>query len=241
MNVTVKLDTRKFDAAMREYVNYTSKTVAYAVNKGLRDAAMRATEYVQPANRNELALWMDLSKKDPGGFISPFVAYLLRKKKAGTVASDSQDYAQGAFTPIWIKGKKRLRVKRGRGRFYTREEAKAFGKKVFAARYRSQTFLRAFFIAAVKRLTALGIAGGYSGKNAKGVPQLQVNLKPATENNPSGGFGVLYNYKRGNPYGEKATAILMRALQMGLNDKAADMRDYIQKKLAELAKAISAK
>lgn len=232
MNAEVKIDTRQFDAAMREYLQHTSKTAAFAVNKGMRDAALRAVAYVQPADRNELGLWKSLASSDPGGMISPFVAYLLRKKKeqAGTMFLAGTKYSKKAVK------------KMGRtGQFYTRAEAKAFGKKVFASRFRAQTFLRAFFIAAADKLTALGVGGGGGRGKAKSVPQLKTTIKTATESNPSAGFAVLYDYKRGNPHGEKASAILLRALQMGLNEKTEDMRAYINRKLAEKAREISAK
>lgn len=231
MSFEIKVDTRQFDAAMRDYLQHTHKSVADALNKGMRDAALRAVAHVQPADRNELGLWKSLASSDPGGMISPFVAYLLRKKKetAGTMFLPGTKYS------------KRTMKKMGRtGQFYTRQEAKKFGKKVFASRFRAQTFLRAFFISAAAKLTALGLGGGgRGGGKAKSVPQLKITLKPATEASPSGGFAVVYDYKRGNPHGEKASAILLRAMQMGLNEKAADMRVYIERKLAEKARTIS--
>ena len=244
----ISLDFTHFDAAMRDYKTMSRRSIAYIINKGIKDAAFRAAGYIQLASKKDLASWRDLSKRDPSGVISPFVAYLIGKAiKRGTFQSSSEQRqdlmtmrASGSITGKQFKKSFRKTSKHGR---YTRADAKLFGKTVFGSRYRRVSFLKSILANLAKRIRAETGIGGGSAPGTKDISRQSVIFRKAleTSSNPEASFSAAYPYKKQKRGGDVATRLLYAAMQKGLNDKAVDMRMEFEKRIAEAAAKISAK
>jgi hypothetical protein len=118
---------------------------------------------------------------------------------------------------------------------YTREEARKESARIIRNRSLAIGFVRFFFVTLSRRVREY-VPGARAavGKSFKG---FEVNVKPATEQDPSIRASVKYAYRsRGQKSVQKAEALLQDILDRARPLLIADMRKYIAGKLNQVPK-----
>jgi len=225
MNATADIDTTGFEWAIRRYAEVTGKTGEQAAARQLKNWCVKAIGACDVAERAAI--------ERIKGMI-PLVAWKLRKvKEAQGIRGrwDGKRWRPGNSRTFTIKGKKKLRLVRGSGAFYTRAEARQFARKHFYRRFAAIGFVRGFLGALANSL------GGSGGKTFAGVKAIsEAGRGPESYNVAARMF---YDYRRDKTYGEKPTMAAkaerraIKALQRTLMATIRDVETYTAKKLQE--------
>lgn len=215
----------EFQATLQEYAEVSGKDHADALNHQLKNLAYRAVKHAPKAVPTAIsALYREY----------PLIAYILRRHVEARNAGPAQ--------PISVRGRKRKKVVRGSGRFYTRMEAKEFAKKWVAKKKRAVNFMKAFFLAAGRTMQRHDpISGSVPASDTGGYHGITVEAMPATAGNLNSEFRSMYRYaKRSEKTASSAERILLKSINAAIPETIVDMEKYIQRKAEERARQYSA-
>jgi hypothetical protein len=209
VELTGKLDTREFDAALREYQRETQKDWAYVANRQALNVAIKTGMRTPLANKAKIRA---LEEKE---WWPKYVAKRINSQK-GVRIKDGKTKG----------GKQKFRKVQGS---YTRADARKVSKRIIQMRLSHVGFIRSGWLPAIKTLSALklkaksaSLAGTRGIQNPKGDARIaRPGLKPVA---------VIINNSKG---AEKVGA---KALQAGMDAAAVDMREFIRERGAETAK-----
>lgn len=232
VQVTVRVNTQKFDAAMDQYRRLTSKTVAEIVNTKAYYIALNALNSTQHANiadiRAELGQIVTVKYKDKKG--------KERKKKTFAAAlSRKHGDQQVPLAEILVNAE---RKKQGQPLIFGKELTSEM-RKLYARRIRSVNFVRAGWIPAIKGLTPLAKKDGSTQRDTsvKAAGEPKGGVIPGRQSDIWTSVCKIYNDVVGsdNKPSNYVNNIKNIGLQKAINKEAASMMAYVDKKLQEAA------
>lgn len=228
MSVTLTLNTREFQQAMREYVAATGKDGSEAL---MRQGKNFAIHCIQAVRKAKGAAAIRALQNEP--WWAKFIAKVIGRQAGSTAARE-------AFQAQWSAEQKRIRDAAGRKGAWKldRKEssyakyAKAMSKKILGKRASAISFLAFFF-----KSLALQLGKAAPGKSFSGF--VTVVQRPA----PNRLFLKLdsaYAFrKRGTKTSTSSERLLQDAMNRALPATIQDMRDYTARKLAERSRQFS--
>jgi hypothetical protein len=213
--VTFNLDDREFQGVMRDYIIHSSKEAAYAMNRTMNSLAVFGTMEAKEAQTGEIERVQTLD------WWPKYIAAIMVKRKAAKLATRIKK---------GIKGKVYQKLA---SLHYTREEARKESARVVRKRSTAIGFVRFFFVTLSRRVREFTPGSKVPpGKSFKG---FEVNVKPATMQDPSISASVVYAYRsRGEKTVKRAESLLQDILDRARPRLIADMREYIKRKLNEI-------
>lgn len=220
----ITIDTREFDKAMVEYAVATKKTLADVATRSVQNLGFKGLALTKQAEDAAIATMESKS------WWVKYIAKTLKNKKLTVIFSK--------MAKARVAGKNPARFVKAH--FYTREQARAFSKKIIKNRLKAVRFLK-FFWLLLGNTAAQAYKGGrrQTGKTFGG---FTVNIRHATPDSPTCEVTTIYNYKkRSGKTAMRAEALLKRVIPQAYADAARDMTEYAQKKMAEDAAKYSAK
>jgi hypothetical protein len=231
MSVSLRLDTREFQAAMREYVEATGKDSAEALNRQGRNFAIKC---IQKTKQPRGAAAIRALAEEP--WWPKLVSKVMGQAAGGGSASKM-------FQAQWAAAERAKRLKAGghKGSFkLDREEqsyaraARQMSRKILSSRTAAISFLRFFFRVLAGRMSqhskGSGIPGGkqFAGFNS--------SVSAARPKQLTVGLMASYGYrKRGGSTAAGTERLLQDAMTQALSATVADMREYVATKLARRA------
>lgn len=116
--------------------------------------------------------------------------------------------------------------------------AKQLSRSILASRSAAITFLRFFFRTVATRMAQYSPSGTVPG--GKAFPDMQTMIVPATQRNTNVRMESSYRFKRRGPDSAAgAERVLQAAMSQSISATIADMREYINRKLAQRAQQYS--
>lgn len=208
------LDTREFDAAIREYQGAVKKDWAYVANRQALNVAIKTGMATPIANKQKIR---DLTKEP---WWPKYVAKRINSEKGVRVKAGKTKGGNQKFKKI--KGR------------YTRAEARKVSKRLIDLRIARTGFIRSGWLPAIKILSALklkaksaSLAGTGKIQRPKGDARVaQPGDKP---------LAIIINHSQG------AEKVGGKALQKGINQAAVDMRQFIRERGSETARRFNSK
>ena len=220
MATTFKMDTREFDATMRRYRELSRKDPAIICNTKAFFIARGATRLTPKADKEKI-------KKELGAIVQR------GKTKGALKLVSARDYDAPLVALI-------INAQRGKGKgLYGVEMTEAI-RKFIANRMRSIAFLKSGWLPAIKGLAAL-VPNKRNAppidRSAKQFGEAKGSFRPARDSSWKT-VSTIINSAGAN---ENNKGALIRyggpALQQAVNDEEASMREYVERKLRETAKA----
>lgn len=220
MSASISIDTTEFNAALREYVKVSKRTLGEIINKRAFRLLMRAFELTPRADRSTVMNAFGLSVK----------GFKVNKKTGKIRTSYKLDDRRRAYD--LLQGS---RVARGLAPL---SYAKAMGGALSLSvqRVNSIGTLAAGWVGAIRAI---------SGKIRESAPKRQKvkppgTAKPAQEGwNPSAEFA--YNATEFKKSGIQLDPRLTPVLQQAFNDEAKDMMQYVAERMQKDADRFNAK
>ena len=220
MSFAFNIDRREFDKALKEYAAASKKDFAAICNRQMLNLAIHGVQLTKEAETSAINT---LQSKDwwPK-YIAKILSNKMFKSKVG-----------GAFKKSQKAGERAQRKFMQRG--YTRDQARAFSKKLIRRRLVAVSFLKFFFVSlgtAVKPYISGPALRGYTRK----FKDFVLRIQPATIAAPRCEIAIVYNYRvRSNRTARKTERLLNAILARAFPATAADMRKYIADKARRTA------
>lgn len=211
----IMIDTREFDAALRQYAAVSSKDYADVCNHQLRNLAIQSLKRTKKAQRSAIralkqAVWWPK-------YISKIIA------------------KRGAY----LASSKTRRKSAGRNTRYTRM-ARKISAQILRQRTKAVSFLRGFFWKMQQSLAPAAQGERPPAKPPAVFRDTRVTALPATARNLRSSVSARYNYKkRSQKTASGAERILFRVLRMAYPATARDMKVYIERKTKKTAERFS--
>jgi hypothetical protein len=211
------IDTRNFAAALKEYSQVSRRDNSYIINKVAGDVAFLTAEEMPIATRESI----DSLEQRP--WWVKYISKLLSTK----------GFSQTKTTNSKKKGKvtKTFRVRAGK---FSRKQARAVSKRIIKGRKQGVGLLKyAWITSALLIKRGSDMAGGLLTGSRK-LRNSQGRAFRATPYNLEAIIEAIYDFKD-EKHKVTAEAIVKPHLQSAMDAKARDMREYIERKQAELA------
>ncbi len=218
--MNVALDTRQFDAALREYAGFVKKDAAYVVNRQSLNVMIKAMNASPVATREKIAKALGLAGMEQ-------VQATRRTKSGKRVFTGRTKMVRKFKKPILYK--LASSTQKGLSKYEIAKKASAiYGRRLGAIGY-----VRAGWAPAAKRFEALklGLKAVSVGKVLKRFPKIRWSARTAK---PGDIAGASFSH-----WIRARNKVSPGVLQKALNAAAVDMRDYIQKKFKESARKVS--
>lgn len=236
--VAIRLDTREFTAAMREYIAATGKDSVEAINRQARNFAVKCIMHTKKA-KGAAAIRALQSESWWPKFIAKVIA-----RQAGGKAS------QKAFQSQWAAAEQARRLSAGgvKGAFKLDKEersyvryAKQLSRKILGSRAAAITFLQFFFRVVAQKMSQYA-KGNSAQEISKRFPDFATNVLPARAGNTTVKIDSAYQFrKRGTKTSQSTERLLQEAMNKALPATIDDMKQYTEKKLAQRAAQYSGK
>lgn len=229
MSATV--DISQMRAAFREYLQFTSKTAADALNAKTVDLCFKSAKTIEPASTQRIQ-----ALKGEPKFWNWFIQRLIAKGKMSPKGMRTYKRVIGTKTTKSGKIRKIKGTPVKHEVLFTSKMAKSVERRVLAKRRAARTFAKAFFMQ-VKDVFKGGASRKFGGA-------FKITIRRAVPTSLKAGFSSAYNFKGAgisdpNRSARSMDRILSRALKLGLRLVIIDMRKHIQDKLAAKARAVS--
>ena len=230
----MRIDTREFAQALREYVAATGKDSVEAVNRQGKNFAIHCIKHTKRARG---AAAIRALANEP--WWPKFIAKVIGSQAGAGAASD-------AYRAQWSAQQKAMRDAAGRKGAWklTKQEtsyvryAKAMSKKILGSRTKAISFLTFFFRVLAQRMGQFTKGGAVPG--GKNFPDFATAISPATRANMTLKLDSAYNFRRrGAKTSARTEKLLQDAINRALPATVQDMRDYTAKKLEERGREYS--
>lgn len=228
MSVSLSLNTREFQQALREYVAATGKDGAEALTRQGKNFAIKC---IQSVRKSKGAGAIRALQNEP--WWAKFIAKVIGRQAGGKAAGE-------AYQAQWSEAQKKIRDDAGRKGAWklTKQEssyakyARAVSRKIISKRSSAISFLAFFF-----KAMALQLGKAAPGKSFTG---FATTVNQPAPNRLSLKMDSSYAFrKRGTKTSTSSERLLQDAMNRALPATVQDMRDYTAKKLAEKAKRYS--
>jgi hypothetical protein len=239
MSQTFTLDWREFDKALVEYTAATGKTLADASNRQTLNLAIHGMKKVAIAEKSAIET---LESKE---FWPKMVASILSKRKAAMLGAMRKKLSRMS-TKMSNYGKMQAVTQDIYGissgtHFYTRDEARAYSKKLINKRLKAVTYLRFFFVSLARAVKPF-VQNGKGSVAGKKFNEFETIISPATDKKPTCECTVIYRYKtRKATTAKKADALLQRTMNAVIPETVADMVKETERRMDLDARRYSAK
>lgn len=237
--IEIALDTKAFTLALSDYLKYTSKDFDEAVGSKMRDAFLRASRAAKKAKASAIR-----RKYTPR-----YIATALRKSKHHFYHSTGDERGDAAhdyrikrrYSYVGRDGKMRRKTA---WTWYSRKEARIYWRALWKRAGRAVGFIRAFLVgAAVKTAVRVGVpikgGKGLAGDSTFGV-SVKWNSKAEKGDKAMLDVAAFYDYRKKQGKTAIPNMILLEAMRKGFAETVADMRHYIEKKMAKQSEKYSA-
>lgn len=222
MSGAMYIDRSQFDAALAEYAVASKKDFADVCNRQMLNLAIHGLRLTKQAEQ------ADIASLESKSWWPKYVAKILVGRGVNKVmkaAAKSRRAGAGAG-------------RRFMARAYTQAQARVASKKLVRKRLRAVRFLKFFFVRLGQAVQPFTKGKRTTGKSFTGFDMAVV---PATQQNPRCNVAVGYTYrKRKDKTANRTERLLNNSLRLAFPAVAADMRQYIEKKVAETARKYSA-
>lgn len=227
MSTSLRLDTREFQQAIREYVAATGKDSAEAINRQARNFAIKCISATKPS-KGAAAI-----KAIQNETWWPKVVAKIMAKRGGSEAASKTYQAQ------WAKMASTSRGMSKEEKSYAKYAAK-LSKSILGQRTAAITFLRFFFRSLAQRMSSFSKGGSVPG--GKAFPGFAVKVTPAAPKRLSVSMDNTYKFKkRGSKSADGAERLLQQAMTVALPATVADMKQYTEDQLTKRARQYSGK
>lgn len=224
MSFAFNIDRREFDQALKEYATASKKDFSAICNRQMLNLAIHGVQLTKEAEAGAINT---LQSKDwwPK-YVAKTLSNKMFKAKVGGAYKKSQKAGERAQRKFMQRG-------------YTRDQARAFSKKLIRRRLVAVGFLKFFFVSlgsAVKPYASGPALRGYSRK----FKSFLLRIRPASPSVPRCDIAVSYDYRvRSNRTARKTERLLNAILARAFPETAADMRRYIADKARRTAERYS--
>lgn len=235
MATGMTVDTREFDAAMRQYAAVSEKDHADIVNRQLRNLAIHALKGTKKAQRSAIKAITQVS------WWPKYVAKVM-KAKGGFFKSGAGNYnralgskaVQGQWAGMHSGARKMNRMESA---YF--KEAKKVGAKIIRQRTGAITFLRGFFWKMQQALRPVA-PGEQAPQQSAIFRNTSASVSPASPGKLNASATSRYNYKfRSQKTAAGAERELYNVLRAAYPATARDMQVYITRKIQATAKRFS--
>jgi len=220
------IDRREFDQALKEYAAASKRDAAAICNRQMLNLAIHGVQLTKEAETDAINKLQ--SKEWWPKYIAKNLSKKMFEKKVTSAFKRSQKAGERAQRKFMQRG-------------YTRDQARAFSKKLIRRRLVAVGFLKFFFVSlgsAVKPYASGPALRGYSRK----FQSFLLRIRPATPSTPRCDIAVSYDYRvRSNRTARKTERLLNAILAKAFSATAADMRQYIADKARRTAARHSAR
>lgn len=239
-SLEISVDTKEFSLAMGDYLAHTSKDFDEAVGTKMRDAMLRAAQATKKARASAIR-----RKYTPR-----YIATALKRAKhhtfhqtgdaRGDAAHDYRIKRRYTYT-----GRDGVQRKKTVWTWYSQNEARIFWRALWKRAGRAVGFIRAFLVgAAVKvaqkvHVQIRGRGNGLANDSTFGV-RISWDSKAEKSDTAMLDVAAYYDYKKRAGRMAIPDLILAEAMRRGFEATVADMRHYVQKKLAKESAKYSA-
>ena len=203
MSLSIQVETREFNAALKQYVALTSKTLAQSLNHKAGNIAFRAYSATPKANKGKLAAELGAS-------------YTEKTTRKGKLRKTLQLKSLSAARAILVH---RLK-KSGKLAGSNIDEARV--RKFVGATLRSVGFYRSGWIPAIKRLARGAFFEKKSGRPLGSVRPASEGFRPVVE---------IENNATPKENRSVVESFMVDALRKAFADETADIEQYLTKKL----------
>jgi hypothetical protein len=215
MNATVEIDTREFDAALKQYIAKTSKTLAEALNHQAGNLAVRA--YVNTPKVTHEKIVASLGLRENVGRTQKKLARAYHKSGVGEFVK-----ARAIFV-WWLRKKGKLKETTG-----VTQKMLAW----IASRLRSGKFMASGWLPAIKKLLPekAGIDSKPGRKYGKAIKARDV----------LDAFAQIENNSSPKTRDKAVESAMVSALRAAFVETTADMKVYLTRKAQEAANTVNA-
>ena len=230
MSDGMTVDLTQFNAALREYEAVSSKDSAEAINHAALNLAIKGVQATKVAEAAAIRKLKDMD------WWPKYVAKVMAKLAGGKAASK-------LYQSVWAA--EEMRNHRKGAWKLDREEtsyvrfAKKLSSELLAKRTKAVKFMRFFFLSMAWKIRPY--SGGATAPGGQVFDGMAADVKPATAGNLNVEMKAGYDYrKRSDKTARKAERLLNGWLQKAVPAATADMRGYIERKLAQRSRQFSA-
>jgi hypothetical protein len=211
--MSMRTDVREFKNSMAIYAAGTRKSMPEVINRAGLNLSLRTAQYLPKAERQRI----DFLEAVP--WWPKFIAKMIR--------------SEGGVS--WQTGRKTKRTVRFQGA-YTVADARKVSKRLLGSRRRSISFMKSGFVRASRAF------GGTGGSERSNLTKVDARVTVASIVRPAADIIVRYEANRRKPQdAAQKSRIAMKAVMEAMRFVSADMKAYGEKKLAEQARAVSAR
>lgn len=229
MNDGITVDWIQFNAALTEYVAVSSKDQSEAINHAGLNMAIKGIQATKVAEAAAIRKLKDMT------WWPKYVAKVMSKMAGGKAGSK-------LYQSMWAK--EEMQYHRKGAWMLDREEtsyvrfAKKLSSELLAKRTKAVKFMRFFFLSMAWKIRPY--SGGASAPAGTSFAGMETDVRPATAGNPRLEMTSRYDYRtRSEKTARKAERLLNQWLQAAIPVAIADMRTYIERKLAQRAAQVS--
>lgn len=244
----VEVDTTDFDVAMREYMKYTRKTLAETINRKLGDWAYEAAKLAPVASKAAIQALSNATGSMGRGwwkFINTVIhaGFLLHGRRKATAVEAAQGYTDPA-TGRHVERRKSVSVYRNTATNFKRKDYLRVSRAIIRRRAaRVKSFVGQFLYSA--HLMGKNVARVGGGKDAWKTQGVVARMAEGSSVKAAAALSIPFraakmeNKQNGRQQSREAgkLAIAQRALNAARDRVVADMRQYINNKLAAKAKS----
>jgi hypothetical protein len=226
-----RLDFREFDKAMVDYAAASGKDFAAACNHATMNLAIQGIKHTKAAEASAI------QKLKGMDWWPKYVAKVMVRQAGGKAG-------QKLYQSLWAKEEMKNH-KKGAWKLDKEESAyvryaKTLSGELLATRVKATRFMRFFFLSMARAVQPFAdVKAMPSGKSFAG---MTATAKPATRERPICHVEASYDYKkRSDKTARKAERLLYGWLEKAIPATIADMKVYVERKMAERARQFSAR
>lgn len=239
MSVTLIIDSKQFDSALKLYRQASKRDLSYILNRAGANIAFKAIQYTPKADAKKIENQL---RAQTGSRIAGKRG-ILATPKSPKAASRRGIYKATPLAFRIVGAKLARKGTNIQSEFGSRGDVDAYINKIIASRKRTVGFLKSGWFAAARAFQ--GAIKGNAGSKFKGALDFGTQKGTYTLAVPSDSPIAMLTNSAVNPKSGTSPDALIKygspALQKAVNAVAADMREWAQRKLAETASKYSGK